>query len=162
MNVIRTPEKVTAFLAALAETGNVTRSAAAVGASRSIIYDWRERDPDFAVAWDRAIKTSVLGLEDEARRRAEEGVDEPVFYQGDKCGTVRKYSDTLLIFLLKAHNPEKYRENSRLELTGAHGGPVQMTDTERAARLAGLVAIAQARAAKGDETHGDDDFSDLV
>jgi len=33
-----------------------------------------------------------------------------VFHQGKVCGGIRKYSDTLLIFLLKAAYPEKYRE----------------------------------------------------
>jgi hypothetical protein len=33
-----------------------------------------------------------------------------VFYQGQMCATVRKYSDTLLIFLLKGRKPERYRE----------------------------------------------------
>ena len=27
-----------------------------------------------------------------------------------RCGAIREYSDTLLIFLLKARNPAKYRE----------------------------------------------------
>lgn len=39
-----------------------------------------------------------------------------MFYQGEQCGTIREYSDTLAIFLLKAHKSEKYRE--RFEHTG--------------------------------------------
>ena len=31
---------------------------------------------------------------------------------------VRDYSDTLAVFLLKAHAPDKYRENSKVEITG--------------------------------------------
>ena len=50
----------------------------------------------------------------EARRRAVEGVEEPVgWFQGTPGGTVRKYSDTLLIFLLKGARPHKYRDNIR-------------------------------------------------
>ena len=49
-------------------------------------------------------------LEREAWRRASEGVKQPVFYQGEVCGHVRKYSDVLLIFLLKGARPDKYRE----------------------------------------------------
>ena len=49
-------------------------------------------------------------LELEARRRAVEGTERPVFYQGGEVGYVREYSDTLLIFLLKAHRPNKFRE----------------------------------------------------
>ena len=76
-------------------------------------------------------------------RRAFEGTDEPVYYKGEECGSVRKYSDTLAIFLLKAHAPEKYRENIHAELTGAGGGPIALqaavhvlTDDELA-RIAG-------------------------
>lgn len=84
------------------------------------------------------MKAAVLGLEDEAHRRAFEGVDKPVFYQGDECGTIREYSDTLAIFLLKAHNPEKYRENSKVELE-ANIRVNDMTDDEIRAEIAALV-----------------------
>lgn len=113
-----TPEKLTAFCAALAETCNVGKACTAVGIARQTAYRWRDEDPDFAAQWDWAMKVGVSGLEDEAHRRGFEGTDEPVFYLGEVAGTVRKYSDTLAIFLLKAHAPEKYRENSRVELAG--------------------------------------------
>lgn len=181
-----TPEKLTAFCAALAETCNVGRACAAVGISRQTAYNWREADADFAVAWEKAMKVGLLALEDEAHRRAFEGMDDPLTHQGrftylyrevkdeagnpvldasgnprrepvldergeHKVATVRKYSDTLAIFLLKAHAPEKYRDNTRMELTGANGGPVQINDTERAARLAAIVAAAQRRATDTEE-----------
>ena len=54
-------------------------------------------------------------MEEEARRRAFEGVDEPVgFWQGKSETTVKRYSDTLAIFLMKAHRPEKFRDNLHL------------------------------------------------
>src|SRR3546814_13265486 len=34
----------------------------------------------------------------------------PHFHQGRVAGTVRKYSDSLLMFLLRAHRPDRYRE----------------------------------------------------
>lgn len=154
MKSIRTPEKAIAFLAVLSETCNVGKACEGAGIGRATAYEWREDDPDFAEAWDKALKIGVTALEDEAHRRGFDGVDEPVFHQGSQCGTVRKYSDTLAIFLLKAHAPEKYRENSRMELTGANGGPVMLSDTERAAKLAAILATAKARK--------DDDVSDLV
>jgi len=133
-----TPEKAEAFFAALAETANVSKACAAVAVSRRTAYNWREADPGFAAGWDRAMKAAVLGLEDEAHRRAFEGLDKPVFYQGEECGTVREYSDTLAIFLLKAHNPEKYRENSKVELE-ANIRVNDMTDEEIRAEIAALV-----------------------
>ena len=79
------------------------------------------------------------------------GVDEPVFYQGAQCGAVRKYSDTLLIFMLKARRPEKYRERANVELTGQGGGPVELDDRSAAARIAALLATARARRDDGTE-----------
>lgn len=64
------------------------------------------------------MRVGVSALEDEAHRRAFDGVDEPVFYKGEDCGAVKKYSDTLAIFLLKAHAPEKYRERQDLTVKG--------------------------------------------
>lgn len=100
---------------------------------------------DFAAQWDEAIETAIDALEHEARRRAVKGVDEPVFYQGNVCGVVTRYSDTLLIQLLKAHRPEKYRE--RHELTGPNGEPMRlavgkMSDAEIVKDVARLLGIA--------------------
>lgn len=150
-----TPEKLTAFCAALAETCNVGKACAAVGVSRYTAYKWRKVVPDFAEAWDEAMKAGVLGLEDEAHRRAFEGTDEPVWHQGAQCGTVRKYSDTLAIFLLKAHAPEKYRENSKVEFNGRLA-ICDMSEDEIRAELAALVAAGVV------PTGAPDDGSDLV
>ncbi|WP_199734392.1 hypothetical protein [Aquitalea palustris] len=191
-----TPEKLTAFCAALAETAQVSKACAAVGISRVTAYAWRKELPEFRDAWDHALKVGVSVLEDEAIRRAVEGVDDPLVHQGqftplfdpvldpdgshalDEKGspryqqrldangnpmvaTVKKYSDTLLIFTLKAHAPEKYRDNTSIELTGKGGGPVQLDDGAAAARLAALIARAAAR--KQAQANGDDDdVSDLI
>ncbi len=101
----------TIFLTKLAETGNVSTSCRAAKIERSTAYRLRWSDETFKTAWDEALDIATGLLEDEAWRRAEQGWLEPVFQKGDKVGEVRKFSDTLLIFLLKAHNPKKYREN---------------------------------------------------
>lgn len=150
-----TPEKKIAFLAALAETGNVSRAATAAGVERMTVYRWRDEDEEFAAAWERSKRVGMGLLEDEALRRAHDGTEKPVFHQGFQCGTIREYSDTLTIFLLKAHDP-KYREKTGLELTGANGGPVQMSDSQMAGRLAALIAVAQARQAQEGEEPGAD------
>lgn len=151
----RTPERVAAFCAALAETANVGRACRALGMGRTTAYDWREEDPDFAEKWDRAMRIGVTALEDEATRRAFEGVDDPVIHQGQfqyalepkltrggkpvldrttkqpvmvaafnedgtrKLASVKKYSDSLAAMLLKAHAPDKYRDNSKVEMAGS-------------------------------------------
>jgi hypothetical protein len=109
------PEK---FLSALEETGNVSAAARSAGIHRDTAYALRASDAGFASAWSAALEIAVESLELEARRRALDGCIEPVFYQGGQCGWIRRYSDTLMVFLLKAHRPEKYRENVHAEHSG--------------------------------------------
>ena len=111
-----TPQKKGKFLKMLAETADVSRSSKYAGVSRNTPYEERKRDPEFASAWEEALNTAIDALEAEARRRALNGVEEPQFYKGEVCGHVRRYSDNLLMFILKAHRPEKYRE--RVEHSG--------------------------------------------
>lgn len=80
-------------------------------------YQWREDDPQFKADWERCRAAGLDALEDEATRRAFEGVAEPVFHLGVPVGTVQKYSDTLTIFLLKGGKPEKYKD--RVEHSGS-------------------------------------------
>lgn len=120
-----TPEKLAAFCTALAETCNVGKACKAVDIARQTAYRWREEMPAFAEAWDKAMKIGVTALEDEAHRRAFEGYDKPIVHQGVVMDTCKEYSDTLAIFLLKAHAPDKYRENVRQELVGDGGGPIR-------------------------------------
>ena len=100
-----------AFLAELAKNGNVTLSARAAGITRDAAYKARNRSQKFAVQWDAALQSAMDLLEAEAWRRAAVGYDEPVHYRGERVDVVRKYSDTLLIFLLKGGRPERYRDN---------------------------------------------------
>jgi len=118
-----TPEKLQAFCAALAETGIVARACKAIGISRETAYRWRREDPDFEKGWDRALEVGITALEDEAHRRAFRGVPERHYKNGELVDTTRKYSDTLAIFLLKAHRPDRYRE--RVDV--AHSGGVNLT-----------------------------------
>lgn len=114
-NTYLTPEKKAQFLALLSEYGNVTRAAEEADLVRVYLYQARKNDPDFAAEWEEAARVGAARLEDEARKRAVEGWEEPVWHRGEMCGTVRKYSDTLLICLLKAHHPEKYAERQKVE-----------------------------------------------
>lgn len=115
--------KKVAFLAAYSECGNITQAAEIADTARSNHYVWLNDDPDYPAAFAEADKQAIDKLEQEARRRAVHGVEEPVFHKGEICGTVQKYSDTLLIFLMKGANPVKYRENTHVE----HSGNINMT-----------------------------------
>jgi len=69
-------------LQALADSGTVTTAARVARAGRSRLYDLRKADTAFAAAWDEAEGIAADRLEDEARRRAVEGVPEPLVSAG--------------------------------------------------------------------------------
>jgi hypothetical protein len=76
------PQWVAPFLAALASGCTVSEAAQHAGVSSSAPYARRRNDADFTAAWDTALEDSADILEREARRRAIDGVEEPVVYQG--------------------------------------------------------------------------------
>ena len=117
-----TVDKKERFLRAFAEIGTVTHACRSIGIDQSTPYQWQAKDPEFADRFATAKRAVAESLEREAIRRARDGVDEPVFYQGEQVATVRKYSDTLLIFLLKAWD-EKYADRQKLEHSG---GPIKI------------------------------------
>jgi hypothetical protein len=115
----RTPKREEAFLAALEETANVKRSCEIIGLPRRTVYEWRDVDADFAKRWERSLERGTDALEDEAIRRAHEGMDKPVYQGGVLVGYVREYSDTLMIFMLKARRPHKFRDNPPVDPNAA-------------------------------------------
>lgn len=108
-NIISHPKKA-AFLAAYVECGTISHAAKAAEIRRETHHEWVRSDPVYAAAFAEAKEQAVECLEREARRRAIEGVDEPVYQGGELVGYKRRYSDTLLIFMLKAEAPDKYKE----------------------------------------------------
>lgn len=103
------------FIRHLSVTGHVSDSAQAAGVSRAMVYKHRAAETAFQLAWDDAVEQGLDTLEYEARRRALDGWDEPVFYEGEECGVKRKFSDSLMMFLLKGGRPKKYRDYSKVE-----------------------------------------------
>lgn len=89
---------------------------------------------------DEAIEQGSDILEAEAWRRAVEGVEEPVYQGGKEVGRIQRYSDTLMVLLLKGHKPQKFRERISSEVSGPNGGPIpihNLTDEELLAIAAG-------------------------
>jgi len=112
--VVVARKKRRAFLAALAETGQVATAAHAVGyTDTSFLQKLRRENEDFAEEWDHAVEAATDILVDEAVRRAKDGVHEPQYYKGEVVGYTIKHSDALLMFLIRGHRPDTYRENAR-------------------------------------------------
>jgi hypothetical protein len=106
------------FLEAYIGEGTLTHAARLAGIDSKRHYEWLDKDPTYPARFKEAHSQSVDQLEREARRRAIEGTEEPTgWYKGEPGGFVKKYSDALLIFLLKGARPEKYKD--RTELSGS-------------------------------------------
>ncbi len=97
-----------AFLSNIAN--GKTTSAAADAAAIDIAWPfrWRDENRKFASAWKAADAAGADLIEEEAFRRAVKGVEKPVYRAGEVVGHVADYSDTMLMFLLKARRPERY------------------------------------------------------
>jgi len=112
-----TIEKEKIFLKELSQCGNVTQSAAAAGIGRRSVYRARKRSETFAKQWDEAEQLGVEALLDEARRRAVQGTvtDWMTDKDGNRVPAKIRYSDNLLMFLIKARKPE-YRDRQQIDV----------------------------------------------
>lgn len=115
------------FLVELEKCGNITAACKLSKIDRKAVYRWKA-DPAFIVEFEESLSLGIDAIEDEATRRAFEGVKKPVFQQGRRVGYVQEYSDTLMIFLLKGRRPEIFKD--RHELTGKDGGPIQTANVD--------------------------------
>ena len=89
------------------------------GIDQSTFYRHLQRQPELVpvlqaaqLERDRVRNASrIEEAEQELKRRGIDGWTEPVFdAKGNLCGERRRFSDACLIFFLKAHKPEIYRD----------------------------------------------------
>jgi hypothetical protein len=113
------------FLKHLAKTANITASAMVACITRRTAYNWKHAEPDFEEAWLDALEQATDTLEAEARRRALEGTPRPltckdglIYDKDGKPVMVLDFSDTLMVTLLKAHRPERFKDRSETHMTG--------------------------------------------
>lgn len=116
-----TQHKKAAFLAAFAKEGTILRAAEAAQISRRTHYLWLSQDEAYAIAFREVEHDAGEALEAEARKRAFAG------------------SDTLLIFLLKAAIPSKYRE--RVDMTLDVRQAVERLTADPAERMAAMAEV---------------------
>jgi hypothetical protein len=138
-----TRERQERFLKALAETGIVSAAVEIAGTSRTRVYELRKRNPGFAAGWEEAEERAADALEAEAWRR--DGVQEPLVSGGkvvrDDDGqpiAIRRYSDALMIALLKARRPERFKDRAVIE----HDIADNLADRLDAGRRRALAASA--------------------
>ena len=91
-----------AFLRALSATHSVSEAARSVGRSRQAAYRLRSRlkGQPFDLAWEVAFHHSYDVLAHAALERALNGVEVPVFFQGEQVGAYRRFDERLTVALL--------------------------------------------------------------
>ncbi len=138
------------FLKTLAETGSVKFAVKIAGLHKSSIYEARQKNLAFKQAWAEALQVAAGTLEDEARRRAVDGWEEPVYWDGKLVGTIHRHSDRLLEMLVCGYS-ERFRVD-RQEIANAPGQQlaVETGSIQAAQRIAvvlqeGLRAVRDGR-----------------
>jgi hypothetical protein len=94
--------KQAAFLRALSATHSVSEAARSVGKSRQSAYRLRSKlkGQPFDLAWEVAFHHSYDVLAHAALDRALNGVEVPVFFQGEQVGAYRRFDERLTVALL--------------------------------------------------------------
>jgi hypothetical protein len=103
------------FILEFAKTGNLSKTAQLLHLSTWNIYDKWFTDPDFQDAFKKAELQHLDRMAAEADRRAMEGVDKGIYWQGERVATEKQYSDNLLMFRMKKIDPA-YRDGTQLNL----------------------------------------------
>ena len=103
------------FLKQFEGNGRLAESCAAVGISPDTVRAHRKAHAEFDIRYEEALLTYRDSLEAEAHRRAVTGIPHNVYFKDQKLETEKRYSDTLLLAMLKAHRPE-YRDKGSLDL----------------------------------------------
>lgn len=125
-------EAQASFLSAYEHSANVLAAAEQVGIDRTLVYYWLEHDEKFLLAYNLADNAANAHIEAEIRRRAIDGWEEPLVSAGKRLGTVRKYSDTLLIFYAKRRIPAYRDKQQDININNVN---VQVERNELYARL---------------------------
>ena len=90
------------FLRALSATHSVSEAAQSVGKSRQSAYRLRSKlkGKPFDLAWEVAFHHSYDVLAHAALERALNGVEVPIYFQGEKVGAYRRFDERLTVHLL--------------------------------------------------------------
>ena len=145
------------FLAAFAVSCSVEKAARWANIHRQTHYDWLAKDPSYPARFKEAQERAGRTLEDEAVRRAKDGIAKPALHKGRQVYVdgeplyEHQYSDSLLMFLLRAYDREKFgdRQVVELKLEDWDGNIDRLSDESLRLLLAKLeekLAIAEAAA----------------
>lgn len=119
-----------AFLAAYSLCGKRYKAAEAVGITRRMHSEWMRKDPEYPEKFREAHEEWLERVEEDARVWACEGVEEQHYENGVLVKVVKKRNPTVLLAILNAELPEKYRGRQSIEHSGPAGGPISIGGIE--------------------------------
>ena len=122
-----TAQKQRLFIQTLAETGLVTRAAAAAGMSvRSANrLALREDAEEFCLAWDAALRLAVRPAAAKLYEYGLNGMTETVWRDGEIVYRRTRPSEKSLFFLLSRMDPVRFgRPAAALDMRDPHGHPI--------------------------------------
>ncbi|CAK3751542.1 Terminase [Vibrio crassostreae] len=126
----RTKSRDNKFFKALAENKTIGDAARIAGYSRRSIYEYSDNDPEFKEKFTDAKEDIAERLEREADIRAMDGYTsgyKTVYIDGKpKSVPIKRKSDALLMFRLRALKPEVYRENYSPDLDELEAPPIKV------------------------------------
>jgi hypothetical protein len=161
------PEKAAHICGLLAQGETLTsilRDMGEAAPSRWTIYQWKAEIPEFGTAYDRArdVGFDVIaedcmhiiedGSQDWTTRKARDGSEYQVV-DNEALGRSKLRAE-MRLKLLAVWSP-RYRQMSGLSISNPDGGPVEFTDAAASAKIASLLALAQARASGKPEDGSD-------
>lgn len=106
------------FLEKLAETGRMAHSARYARVSPSTVSNARREEEGFEQQVQDALSLYRDWLESRVEDVGMNGWEEPVYYKGELCGKVRRFSATLMLAHARRHIPG-YREKVEADVTVA-------------------------------------------
>lgn len=114
------------FIDEFIKTGGMVKQAcSAAKVSVGAYYKWLANDSLFIEAFERSKANTLPILEEEMIRRGLHGYLEPVYYQGELVGEVRKYSDKLLKDRIARLDP-RYKDGSQTNI-GIQGENIKIS-----------------------------------
>lgn len=126
------------YLAVLSLTRSMNIAARAARVPYNLGKRHREYDPEFDQQCMMAEERAVELLHDVTFKSAIEGELEPVYWQGVRCGYIRKVDNRLRIEMLRAYKPKTFTTpGSKIAINTGNviNGDVAIFDTEETDRL---------------------------
>lgn len=111
-----------------AEGKSKAQMASAIGIHRETLNEWAKTYPEFSDAIARARDLAQTWWEDQAQR----GI------------WSKEFNSATWSRSMAARFPDDYRENSKLDISNTDGS-LSMSDAEKGAKIAAIMAAAQAR-----------------